>query len=146
MHPKQICEDFKSMGAALVLEDDELYINNPENVYPALQDFAKSYKARIIKYLKGQYSKEDHNIIQTIDKVINYYLGIEQEINPKIEEWLRQDDESIQKVNDMLVLLWLNGWNNLTDPVANYENLKTEKLSKEIFERAMEFFKRGAAV
>jgi hypothetical protein len=143
MHPQKICEDFASMGAALVLEGNELFIDNPENVYPALQDFAKSYKSRIIKYLKGEYSKEDHNIIQTIDKIIHYYNGVDQEINSKIESWLREDLESIQMINDLLVIYWNNGWNDFTDPVANFENDETAKLSKQIFKKAMLFMRKN---
>jgi hypothetical protein len=145
MHPKQICEDFKSMGAALIVEGNALYIDNPEKVHAALQDFAKSYKARIIKFLNGKYSEKDHAVNQTMDKIVDFYRGAT-ESNSKIEEWLKHDEESIQKFNKLLVLFWNNGWRDFTDPVANFENDETDRLSKEIFERAMNFYRKGAAV
>ena len=83
MHPKQICADLETLGARLVLDGNDLYIENPENVYQELVEFVQSYRKRIIRYLKGEYSDHEHNVKQTIDKIINYFMGIDQEMNPK---------------------------------------------------------------
>jgi hypothetical protein len=140
LHPKRICADFKSMGATLVLDGEDLFIENHEKITPELEELAKSYKSRIITYLKGGYSDFDHNIKQTIDKIINFYFCIEQEMNGKIGSWLNQDEKSVNMLMDLFVKFSDNGWFPM-DPVANYENEETNKLSKEIYKRAMSYFK-----
>ncbi|MEJ9314798.1 hypothetical protein P4655_25980 [Priestia megaterium] len=144
MHPKQICDDFASIGSPLVLDGSNLYIENPENVYPELEEFVRTYKKRIIQYLKGEYLPKDHSIKQTIEKIIHYFLGIEQAMNKKIENWLNHDAEALDMiVNQLFIELWNNGWVEFSNPIANYENYITDTLSSQIFERAMSYFKGG---
>lgn len=143
MHPKQICSDIESMGSKLVLDGDDLYIENPMNVYPELEQIIVDYKSRIITYLKGEYSDKTHAVKQTIDKVIYYMRGVDQEINQKIEDWLNHDAEGMAAVIQLTIDLSHNGWDDCKRPFANYETVETDKLSKEIFERAMRFFKKG---
>ncbi|MFJ6204205.1 hypothetical protein [Bacillus pumilus] len=141
MHPKQICADIEMMGARLVLDGNDLYIENPENVYQELVEFVQSYKKRIIRYLKGEYSDHEHNVKQTIDKIINYFMGIDQEMNPKIDEWFNHEWEAATKAARLLVLFWENGWRDTDTSVSNFESEETDKLSLEIYERAMSYFK-----
>lgn len=144
MHPKQICDDFASIGSPLVLDGSNLYIENPENVYPELEEFVKTYKKRIIQHLKGEYSPKEHSIKQTIEKIIHYFLGIEQAMNKKIENWLNHDAEALNMiVNQLFIELWNNGWVEFSNPIANYENHITDTLSSQIYERAMSYFKGG---
>ncbi|WP_332276454.1 hypothetical protein [Bacillus subtilis] len=141
MHPKQICSDLEVLGSRLVLDGYDLYIEKPEKVYPELEAFVQSYKKRIIRYLKGEYSDHEHNVKQTIDKIINYFMGIDQEINRKIDDWFNHDYESVMKVMKLLVLFWENGWRELKKSVSNYESEETDRLSVEIYDRAMSYFK-----
>lgn len=141
MHPKQICADIESMGSKLVLDGDELYIENPMNVYPELELFIKSYKSRIVTYLKGGYSDREHAIKQTMDKILYYMRGMEQEMNPKIENWLNNDVDALAAVMQLTIDLSHNGWCDCKEPIANYETVETDKLSQEIFDRAMSYFK-----
>ncbi|PRS02423.1 hypothetical protein C6W24_00150 [Bacillus atrophaeus] len=141
MHPKQICADLALLGSSLVLDGDELYIEQPENVYPELEAFVQSYKKRIIKYLQGEYSEHEHNVKQTIDKIINYFMGIDQDINRKIDDWFNHDYDSVMKVMKLLVLFWENGWRELKESVSNFESEETDRLSLEIYDRAMSYFK-----
>ncbi|MGM0747110.1 MAG: hypothetical protein ACQEUS_04430 [Bacillota bacterium] len=141
MHPKQICADLTLLGSSLILDGDELYIEQPKNVYPELEAFVQSYKKRIIKYLQGEYSEHEHNVKQTIDKIINYFMGIDQEINRKIDDWFNHDYESVMKVMKLLVLFWENGWRELKESVSNFESEETDRLSIEIYDRAMSYFK-----
>lgn len=142
MHPKQIINDFKTMGATFVLDNDELYIDNPENIYPELEELAKSYKARIVAFLKGNYSDQDHAVKQTIDKIINCFLRTDEEVNQKIENWIGDDPGSVELILTLFVELRENGWMNLKESISNFENDRTDKLSKEIFDRAMTYFRR----
>lgn len=144
MHPKQIIDDFKSMGATFVLDNDELYIDNPENIYLELEELAKSYKARIVAFMKGNYSDQDHAVKQTIDKIVNCFLRTDEEVNQKIENWIGDDPGSVELILTLFVELRENGWMNLKESISNFENEKTDKLSKEIFDRAMAYFKKGA--
>ncbi|MEX3713625.1 hypothetical protein ABFV99_14625 [Cytobacillus horneckiae] len=140
MHPKQICKDVESMGAKLVLDGNDLFIENPEKVYPEIEEFIKGYKTRILKYLNGSYSDKEHNVRQTIDKIIVFMRGIEQDNNSKIKNWINHDDESLTKILELLVLLSKNGWVT-NEPISNYEDEKTDKLSKQIYDSAMNYFK-----
>ncbi|MDL5143118.1 hypothetical protein [Bacillus atrophaeus] len=141
MHPKQICADLALLGSSLVLDGNDLYIEQPENVYPELEAFVQSYKKRIIKYLQGEYSEHEHNVKQTIDKIINYFMGINQDINRKIDDWFNHDYDSVMKVMKLLVLFWENGWRELKESVSNFESEETDRLSLEIYDRAMSYFK-----
>ncbi|WEZ14162.1 hypothetical protein P5622_10250 [Bacillus subtilis] len=141
MHPKQICSDLEVLGSRLVLDGNDLYVEKPEKVYPELEAFVHSYKKRIIRYLKGEYSDHEHNVKQTIDKIINYYMGIDQDINRKIDDWFNHDFESVMKVMKLLVLFWENGWRELKESVSNFESEETDQLSIEIYDRAMSYFK-----
>ncbi|MCY8485396.1 hypothetical protein MOC97_07840 [Bacillus atrophaeus] len=141
MHPKQICADLALLGSSLVLDGNDLYIEQPENVYPELEAFVQSYKKRIIKYLQGEYSEHEHNVKQTIDKIINYFMGIDQDINRKIDDWFNHDYDSVMKVKKLLVLFWENGWRELKESVSNFESEETDRLSLEIYDRAMSYFK-----
>ncbi|AWV42258.1 hypothetical protein NSQ93_08965 [Bacillus sp. FSL W8-0445] len=141
MHPKQICDDLAFLGSPLVLDGDDLYIEHPENVYPELVEFVQSHKKRLIQYLKGEYSMQDHKVKQTIDKIINYFMGIDQEMNPKIDDWFNHDWDAATKAARLLVLFWGNGWRDLNSSVSNFEDEVTDKLSLEIYERAISYFK-----
>ena len=142
MHPKQICNDVESMGSCLVLDGDDLYIEHPENIYPEMEDVIKSYKVSIINYLKGDYSKKEYAVMQTIEKIIGFYRGREQEINSKINAWLNQDDKSIRKIMTLFIVLSRNGWTG-DDPIDQYRDDTTDELSLEIFNKAMAYFKGG---
>jgi hypothetical protein len=139
MHPKKICSDVESLGAKLTIDGDELYIENHMNINSELEQFVKSYKSRIIKYLKGEYADGEHAIKQTIDKIIIFYEeGCR--VDSTINKWLQNDEKSLSLVMKLVVEFSYNGW-SLWDPVCNYESEKTDKISKDIFDRAMSYFK-----
>ncbi|AUB62453.1 hypothetical protein CSW12_05125 [Bacillus cereus] len=142
MHPKQICADVQSMGAKLVLDGDDLYIENHEKIAPGIESVIKEYKLRIIKYLQGNYSDQDHAVKQTIDKIIKFFIGVEQDMNPKINDWFNHDEDAARLVMELTLNFSLNGWLYVKESVANYENKLTDELSKEIFNRAMSHFRK----
>ncbi|TCP32160.1 hypothetical protein EV207_101138 [Scopulibacillus darangshiensis] len=138
MHPKTLCSDFAKMGSPIVLDGDDLYIENPENIYHELERLAKSYKRRIIKHLQGDYSIKDHALYQTIDKIVDYMSGCS---NKAINDWLYKDYESVDKIMTLLKMFYENGWKKFDEPVVNFETPGTDRLSQEIFDRAMSHFK-----
>lgn len=83
---------------------------------------------------KGEYSDHEHNVKQTIDKIINSFMGIDQEINRKIDDWFNHDYESVMKVMKLLVLFWENGWRELKGSVNGPAFI-------EIYDRVMSYFK-----
>ncbi|EEM02024.1 hypothetical protein bmyco0002_56430 [Bacillus pseudomycoides] len=143
MHPKQICADVQSMGAKLVLDGNDLFIENPERIAPEIESVIKEYKLRIVKFLQGNYSDQDHAVKQTIDKIINFYIGIDQDMNKKINDWFNHDEDAARLVMELTLNFSLNGWLYVKESVANYENKLTDELSQEIFNRAMTYFKKG---
>ncbi|WP_040596724.1 hypothetical protein [Parvimonas micra] len=143
MHPKKICDAVASMGARLFLDGNNLYIENPEKIYPELEDFIKSYKPWIVKYLKGEYTKHEHAINETVEKIINFYRGIEQPGNSKINDWLNKDYESTKDCMTLFVLLSENGWTS-NEPIASYESVDTDELTQKLYSKAINFFKKGA--
>lgn len=143
MHPKQIIKTVEGLGAKLVLEGDNLYIENPIQVYPELEQFIQSYKKRIIDYMNGSYSDKEHAIKQTVEKIIMFMSGVPQDINTKVDRWLEEDDKALTYIMRLVVDLSSNGWKNCKEPFANYETVETDKLSVEIYERAMSYFKKG---
>lgn len=142
MHPKQICADVQLMGAKLVLDGNDLYIENHEKVASEVEAVIKEYKLRIVKYLQGNYSDQDHAVKQTIDKIINFFIGVEQDMNPKINDWFNHDEDAARLVMELTLNFSLNGWLYVKESVANYENKLTDELSQEIFNRAMSHFRK----
>jgi hypothetical protein len=142
MHPKQICDDVQSMGAKLVLDGNDLYIENHEKIAPEVELVIKEYKLRIVKYLQGNYSEQDHAVKQTVDKIINFFIGVEQDMNPKINDWFNHDEGAARLVMELTLNFSLNGWLYVKESVANYENKLTDELSQEIFNRAMSHFRK----
>lgn len=142
MHPKQICADVQSMGAKLVLDGNDLYIEDHEKISPEIESVIKEYKLRIIKYLQGNYSDQDHAVKQTIDKIINFFIGVEQDMNSKINDWFNHDEAAARLVMELTLNFSLNGWLHVKESVTNYENKLTDELSQEIFNRAMLHFRK----
>lgn len=140
MHPENIVQNFKTMGATFVLENNELYLLNHENVPPELQDFAKQYKSRIITYLQGGYSAKCHSVKSTIDKIVAFMIGEDHDASSKISNWLLQDYEAVQQIITLMQKFYDAGWSSW-EPIASYETSETDKLSLEIFNRAMAYFK-----
>ncbi|MCZ6942394.1 hypothetical protein EJ131_18005 [Bacillus mycoides] len=142
MHPKQICADVQLMGAKLVLDGNDLYIEKHEKIAPEVELVIKEYKLRIVKYLQGNYSEQDHAVKQTVDKIINFFIGVEQDMNPKINDWFNHDEAAARLVMELTLNFSLNGWLYVKESVANYENKLTDELSQEIFNRAMSHFRK----
>lgn len=128
------------MGSRLVLDGEDLFIENPENIYPEIEEVIKSYKSNLIKYLQGQYMDKHYNIEQTIEKIINFYRGVEHPINDKIVEWLNEDQDAINNFLSLCLALSQNGW-TLHEPIANYHDSFTWELSELVYQAAMKFFK-----
>lgn len=82
-----------------------------------------------------------HNVKQTIDEIMNYYMGIAQNLNSKIDDRLNYDWHAATKVLRLLVLFWENRSRDLDTSVSNFESEETDKLSLEMYERAMTYFK-----
>ncbi|MED1741953.1 hypothetical protein P4U97_21050 [Bacillus swezeyi] len=87
------------------------------------------------------YSELGLRVKQTIDKIIIYFMDIDQEMNPKIDDWFNHGWDAATKVVKLLVLFWGNGWRDLNSSVSNFEDEETDNLSLEIYERAMSHFK-----
>lgn len=142
LHPKQICIDVQSMGAKLILDGNDLFIENPERIGPEVESVIKEYKLRIVKYLQGNYSDQEHAVKQTVDKIINFFIGIEQDMNPKINDWFNNDEDAARLVMELTLNFSLNGWLYIKESVANYENKLTDELSLNLYNRAMAYFRR----
>lgn len=145
LHPKRICIDVQSMGAKLILDGNDLFIENPEKIGPEVESVIKEYKLRIVKYLQGNYSEQEHAVKQTVDKIINFFIGIEQDMNPKINDWFNNDEAAARMVMELTLNFSLNGWLYVKESVANYENELTDKLSLNLYNRAMTYFKKGVS-
>ncbi|PGW44783.1 hypothetical protein [Bacillus thuringiensis] len=145
MHPKQICIDVQSMGVKLILDENDLFIENPKKIGPEVESVIKEYKLRIVKYLQGNYPEQEHAVKQTVDKIINFFIGIEQDMNPKINDWFKDDEDAARLVMELTLNFSLNGWIDVKKSVANFENELTDKLSLNLYNRAMTYFKKGGS-
>jgi hypothetical protein len=145
MHPKQIIDDFSSMGSAITLDGTDLFLSNPTNVTDEMKQFAKCYKKRLINYLSGDYSDKKHLINQTIDKLIDYMTNKPVDNQLIIDNWLKVDQESLDLTIQLMQLLYNNGWTNYDEPVANYCNDETDQIYEQLFNKAMSHIKGRAA-
>ncbi|MDX8367842.1 hypothetical protein [Cytobacillus sp. IB215665] len=89
--------------------------------------------------------KNDQIIKRTMTKIINFLLGIDQEINLKINDWLKHDDIAFQQTVNLFNKLADNGWSDHHDSFTDYECERTDEISAELYKRAMSYFKGVAA-
>ncbi|UED76081.1 hypothetical protein [Brevibacillus sp. DP1.3A] len=147
MHPKLICDEMAKLGSPIVMDGGNLYVENADKVPAHDMDLARSYKARIVKYLMGTYSDKEHALRQTNDKIIAFMLMENQDKTTeiKLDKWLTTDEHSYELVTRWLQKLAVNGWVDAQQSIANYETLETDKIAVELFDRAMSFFKKVRA-
>ena len=144
MHPKKICADMARLGFSLVLDSGELYIESSREAPSHYTEYARSYKARLIKYLQGGYTDREHAVRQSNDKIIDFMLqqSRDKTTDMKLEQWLKNDARAYHLVTIWMQKLADNGWNSADEPIANYETPETDQMALELFERAVLFFKK----
>lgn len=75
----------------------------------------------------------------TIMKVLHLFCGWQP--NSKINEWLNNDLESLDMLDQWCKALAKNGWKDIYDDFRQYENEESNKLKVELFNRAVAFTK-----
>lgn len=82
-------------------------------------------------------------ISQTVQKIIDFYMcvDLESETSAKIGQWLNNDEKSALMTMKLFTLYADVGWWPY-EPIDFFESVEIDKLSKEIYERAMSYFKK----
>lgn len=73
-------------------------------------------------------------VVQTVKKVVAYMCGQE---NQKIDDWLRNDESSIETIIKMMQILWDQGWKPGEE--FSIEGKLANGLANEIYNRAMSY-------
>lgn len=65
-------------------------------------------------------------------------------INKDVENFFKSDEAIVGLFHDYTVILARNGWVNSGQDWREFENSESDKIKKEIFERAVAFKRKGA--
>lgn len=72
---------------------------------------------------------------------MNFFIGVDQDMNSKINDWFNQDEDAARLVMELALNFSINGWTYVRESVANYENKLTDELSLNLYNRAMAYFR-----
>lgn len=121
-------------------KDGQLELKNHQNIPPEVLKAAEPIFTEIDSYLS---SVEGMNKVDlTVWKMIVALCGWQK--NESISSFLNNDEIALNLFVEYQVELAINGWTEIYEDWRHYENDKTEKLKVEIFNRAVDFAKKGA--
>lgn len=104
-------------------------MKDAEEVYPDIEKWFKSWI--------------DASAVEiTIQKALHQYCGWQH--NSAVNEWLMNDQYSLDLLHDWTVVLAKNGWMDIYEDYRQFENDESKKMARELYDRAMAYVKKGA--
>lgn len=138
----KILSDIWKSGAEIYRDesDGQLGLRNHKNVPVETMKAAENVFGEIDEWFRSWEGASAVDV--TIRKALHLYCGWE--CNDKMNEWLCNDIDSLLLLHDWTIVLTKNGWTDLYSDFRQYANDESNKLAKEIYERAVAYAKKGA--
>lgn len=120
-------------GATIYLKEDDVHIDHGDNI-PA--DAIKAGEI-IFEDIKAWLNSWEgaNGIDQTMQKMIHQACGWQH--NPKLNEWICTDVDSLMLFMEWQETLAKNGWNDIYTDYRQYENEASNVLKKKLYEHAV---------
>ncbi|CAG9620854.1 hypothetical protein [Sutcliffiella rhizosphaerae] len=100
-----------------------------EQNFQAIDDWFKSWKGASNEKI-------------TIMKMLHQFCGWQH--NERINNWFVADQDSLMDFVEWTCILARKGWKDPYDDYRQYENDESDKLAKELYNRAVTYAKKGA--
>lgn len=131
---------WKSGAEMNLLETGEIELKHHERVPADVMKAAEGIYPDIEKWFQSWINASAVEI--TIQKALHQYCGWQH--HPKLNEWLLNDQYSLDLLHDWTVVLAKNGWMDIYEDYRQFENDESKKMARELYERAMAYVKKGA--
>lgn len=145
MHPKNIVRDVEKLGSNLLLVEGELILEKPDNIPDYFKEMIITSKRRVIDYLEGTLQDNQIAIDQTIDKLFRHWRDIPQPGTEIIQAWVDREPETFDLLSSLSIELAENGWVDVNESFIPYETDKSKELAEQLYNKAINWKKRGAA-
>lgn len=117
--------------------DGRLALKNASLIHPEVLKAAEPIFNQIDEWFKSWEGAAAPDI--TIWKALSLYCGWQE--NPKMNEWLCSDTDSLYLLHDWTVALAKNGWCDIYEDYRKYENDESNSMKNEFYERAILYAK-----
>lgn len=137
----KILSDIWKSGADMKLDTDgQIELKNHQLVPTETMKVAESIFPEIEKWFHSWKSESVENI--TLMKMVHQICGWQ--LNPKLNEWLCAEDDSLMMFDKWMIVLHKNGWNDIYTDFRQYANDESIKMGQELYKRAVAYTKKGA--
>lgn len=128
-------------GANIYLDesDDRLAIKNQNLIPKEVMQAAEQNFQAIDDWFKSWKNASNEKL--TIMKMVHNICGWQN--NEKLNQWLCSDVESLDMFDNWMISLAKNGWNNIYDDFRQFENDESNKMAKELYNRAITYAKNN---
>lgn len=142
MQTLKILSDIWKSGANIYLDEkDNRIAIDKQNLIPAnVMKSAEENFQSIDDWFKSWTDESSEN--KTLMKMIHQICGWQ--LNPKLNEWLCAEDDSLMMFDKWMIVLHRNGWNDIYTDFRKYANDESIKMGQELYKRAVAYTKRGA--
>lgn len=142
MQVLKILSDIWKSGANIYLDEkDNRIAIDKQNLIPAdVMKLAEENFQSIDTWFQSWKSESSENI--TLMKMVHQMCGWQH--NEKLNNWLCNEDESLELFNKWMIVLAKNGWIDICADFRQFENDESMKMGHELYRRAVAFAKKGA--
>lgn len=130
-------------GANIYLDptDNRVAIKNQNLIPKPVMESAEHNFQKIDEWFKSWKNASAEKV--TLLKMVQHICGWQH--NDKLENWFRDENDSLILFDDWMVVLAKNGWKDIYDDFRQFENDESNKLAKELYIRAVTYAKKGVS-
>ncbi|BDH62336.1 hypothetical protein MTP04_24660 [Lysinibacillus sp. PLM2] len=141
MQVLKVLSDIWKSGAEMnLLDSGEIELKHHERVPAEVMKVAQEIFPQIEEWFKSW--KDASKVDITMRKIIHHFCGWQ--MNDTLNKWLCEDLEYLWKFDEWMKMLDRNGWKDIYVDYRQFQTEESNKLAKEIYERAIAYVKRGA--
>lgn len=133
MQVLKVLSDIWKSGAEMnLLPTNEIELKHNDRVPAEIMSAAEKVFPKIEEWFKSWEGAKGIDV--TIKKMLHHSCGWQ--LNKKIEEWVCNDEQSLQLWMAWQEVLAKNGWKDIYEDYRKFENKESNSLKEKIFERA----------
>lgn len=143
---EEISKTFENYHSPLRIVEGELFYNERNEIPEHCIQLAKEYKTRLIDYLKGEDMTQQFKRDELFMKVMYFYRNILDPSNDRIDEWLNHDKQGASIFTKLTAAYEDKGWSDISVVPFNYESVESKQLLEELYQNAIEHFRKGRKI
>ncbi|EEM44070.1 hypothetical protein P4G85_28975 [Bacillus cereus] len=137
----KVVSDIWKSGANIYLDpkDNRMGITRQNLIPTEVMRAAEQHFQEIHTWFQSWKNESVEEI--TMLKILYQFCGWQH--NQKLNEWLLDDEESLQLFYDWTIILAENGWTDIYEDYRPFQNDKLDAMARKLYERAVMYAKRG---